>query len=209
MAHLRHDRDGLVFVVAATIRQVAATVLRQSFIWVVNCQIEFQQRRRVVLVQSAGSVRRIANDTTQRDELLGGLNVRQSKRQLLSVNPHATGLSTNPVSVLIDSLERDGLANVRSVTGIDSQVAVDAAGHVSVRNDSATINKLLADACAVFSSKQSVSRLLKLEPLIANRSDSAAIGYGLDGFNLSRPSNATTYGVNRKASVRACPQTLV
>jgi len=45
--------------------------------------------------------------------------------------------------------------------------------------------------------------------LIANRSDSAAVSYGLDGFDLSRPSDAATYGVNREASVRSSPQPLV
>ena len=106
-------------------------------------------------------------------------------------------------------MECDGLANVRSVTGIDSQVAVDAAGHVAVRDNGATINKLLADACAIFSSKQSITGFLKFKPLIANRADAAAIGYGFDGFDLTRPSNATAYGVNRETSVRTRPQTLV
>jgi len=50
---------------------------------------------------------------------------------------------------------------------------------------------------------------LKFEPLIANRSDSAAIGYGLDSFDLTRPSDATADRVNREASVRASPQSLV
>jgi hypothetical protein len=111
--------------------------------------------------------------------------------------------------VLIDTLQGDGLANVRSVTGIDSDEAIRLAGHVAVRNDGATIHKLLADAPAIVLSEQSVSAFLKLEPLIANRSYAAAISDGLDGFNMTRPSDAPADRVDSEASVRACPQPLV
>jgi hypothetical protein len=57
--------------------------------------------------------------------------------------------------------------------------------------------------------EKSISSFLKLKPLIANRSDSAAVSHSLDGFDLSRPSDAATYGVNREASVRSSPQPLV
>jgi hypothetical protein len=45
--------------------------------------------------------------------------------------------------------------------------------------------------------------------LIANRSDAAAIGYRLDGFDVTRPSDAPSDRVDGEASVRACPQPLV
>jgi hypothetical protein len=57
--------------------------------------------------------------------------------------------------------------------------------------------------------EKSISGFLKLEPLIANRSDSAAVSYSLDGFDLSRPSNAAADSVNCEASVRSSPQPLM
>jgi hypothetical protein len=111
--------------------------------------------------------------------------------------------------VLIDTLQGDGLANVRSVTGIDSDEAIRLAGHVAVRNYGATIHKLLADAPAIVLSEQSVSAFLKLEPLIANCSNAAAISDGLNGFNVTRPSDAPSNRVDSEASVRTCPQPLV
>ncbi|MFN9899623.1 MAG: hypothetical protein ACK55Z_12715 [bacterium] len=74
------------------------------------------------------------------------MNVRQSERQLLSVNPCSAGLRSNPLTVLIDSLQGDGLADIRSVTRVDSNVAVKTTRHVAVRDDSPTVNKLLTDA---------------------------------------------------------------
>jgi hypothetical protein len=45
--------------------------------------------------------------------------------------------------------------------------------------------------------------------LISNRSDAAAISDGIDGFNMTRPSDAPADRVDSEASVRACPQPLV
>ncbi|MFN9899624.1 MAG: hypothetical protein ACK55Z_12720 [bacterium] len=61
MAHLRHDRHRPILVVLAAVGEQAATVLRQSFIWVVNCQIRFQRSRRIELVQPTDCVRRLTN----------------------------------------------------------------------------------------------------------------------------------------------------
>jgi hypothetical protein len=57
--------------------------------------------------------------------------------------------------------------------------------------------------------EKSVSGFLKLKPLIANRSNSAAICDGFNRLDLTRPSDAASDRVNREASVRASPQTLV
>jgi hypothetical protein len=45
--------------------------------------------------------------------------------------------------------------------------------------------------------------------LIANRSDSAAIGDSFDGFDLARPSDATADRMNREPPIRTSPQPLV
>jgi hypothetical protein len=57
--------------------------------------------------------------------------------------------------------------------------------------------------------EKSVSGFLKLEPLIANRADSAAICDGFNRLDLTRPSDAATDRVDRETSVSASPQTLV
>jgi hypothetical protein len=57
--------------------------------------------------------------------------------------------------------------------------------------------------------EKAISSFLKLEPLIANRSNPAAIGNSFNRLDLTRPSDAASDRVNREASVRASPQTLV
>jgi hypothetical protein len=112
------------------------------------------------------------------------------------------------LTVLINTLQRDGFADIRSVARVDSKITVSTARHVAVRNHGTTVNKLLADTHLV-SIEKSVSGFLKLKPLIANRSNSAAIGHSFNRLDLTRPSDAASDRVNREASVRASPQTLV
>ena len=119
------------------------------------------------------------------------------------------GTSQAPIAAALQFRARGiKAADIRSVTRVDSNVAVSITRHVAVRNDSATVNKLLPDA-HIISAKKSIACFLKLEPLIANRSDSAAIGDSLNRFDLTRPSDATTDRVDRETSVRTGPQTLV
>jgi hypothetical protein len=137
------------------------------------------------------------------------LNVWEGQSELLAIDPNATALSANPLTVLIDTLQCDRLADIARVTRVNADVAVCSTAHVAVGNDRSAIKKLIPKTDLSAAIDESESGLLKLEPLIANSTDSATVGHCFNGLDLTGPSDAPTSGMDGESTVSTGPQSLV